>query len=829
MIDHQTLPVYAQREKILQKLKDNQVIVVESPTGSGKTTQLPLILYEAGYARQGEIGVTQPRRIAAVSVCDYIAGQLGVNVSETVGYKMRFYDETGPDTRIKILTDGMLLQEMKLDPMLSEYSVIMVDEAHERSLNIDFILGLLKQIISERPEFKVIISSATINPHVFSEYFDACPIIHIDAEMYPVEVSYTPPKYGDEDSMYRKITELVEEHIESGRQGDILIFLSGEQQIRDCMHQLESSSSSRKMFLLPLFGRLSKQQQDRVFIPTPKGKTKVVVSTNIAETSITIEDITLVIDSGLAKLNYYNPKTYTSSLIEMPVSKASTNQRKGRAGRTAKGRCCRLYTKQEYEHRSRFTPEEIIRTDLSEVVLRMSELGIYDFEGFDFLTQPSLEGIQSAVETLKMLHAIDAEHRLTNVGEKMALFPLTPRHSRIIIESILSYPQVLEESITAVSFLSARSPFVLTPGREIESRQAHHRFSSPHGDFVSYLNLFRSYAKIQDREKRESFSHSHHLDFQVMEEILHIDTQLTEIVADQNIPVLSGGSLREYLSCISTGLIQFVCVRSGRETYRSMKADRIRIHPGSILFRESPEYIVAGELMKTSRMYARVVSPLKPKWLESIYPGILSTLGKKKAPAKGGKQKREVQTEKAKSEDKVFLWNRTFSLVPYRGKKKLVLLPLEDLRSIQPEYSRRGKNLRGKIVYRGMDIHPGDKINNLLRIYPFLQPEEGIYEGVPKGTFILPRDTEALLEHFYMLFQLCRIKKQSSLLGFISLETDSNHRYWFKVKRTLHSCVDSTFFSLEQIADEHLEEAGKVSSNQYNEAYRKAAELLDHL
>ncbi len=827
MRTHHELPVYVQRDKILRQLEASQVIVVESPTGSGKTTQLPLILHEAGCSRKGMIGVTQPRRIAAVSVSGYIAEQLGTTVPGTVGYKMRFYDETAPDTRIKILTDGMLLQEMKLDPMLSEYSVIMVDEAHERSLNIDFILGLLKQVALQRPEFKIIISSATINPYAFSDYFDGCPITHIDAGMFPVEVCFTPPKYADEDSVYEKIAELTDEHISEGRQGDILVFLSGEQQIRDCLHRLDRSPKASSMFLLPLFGRLSKEQQDRVFIPTPEGKTKVVVSTNIAETSLTIDNITMVIDSGLAKLNYYNPHTHTSSLIEVPISRASCSQRKGRAGRTAPGICCRLYTQQEYRRRELYTPEEIIRTDLSEVVLRMAELEIYDFAGFDFLTQPSVEGIHAAVETLKLLKAVDDDHRLTDIGEMMALFPLSPRHSRIIIESILTYPDVLEETIIAVSYLSARSPFVLTPGREIESRQAHHHFSSPQGDFISYLNLYRRYRGITDRNQREDFCSQFHLDFQIMEEILHIAAQLTEIVSQQQIPVLSGGSLHDYLCCICSGLIQYVCVLSGRDSYRSMTADRIRIHPGSVLFRETPRFIVAGEIMKTSRMYARIVSPVKKEWLHDIYPGLLSHLGG--GTQQRGKQKKQQQKTAKQDAPEVSLWNRIFQTVPFRGKQRLIVLPLEELRRIQPDYLRRAKHLRGKIVYRGYDIHPGEKINALVRIYPHIQPEEGIYEGIPQDSFVLPEDAGTLLEHTYMLLKLCRMRRKKQVLGFIALETDGNHRYWFKVKRTLQSAADTTLFSLEQIADEHLEKAGETASDQFSEVYRRTTELIEHI
>ena len=316
------LPVYQHKDLIVSALQSHQVIVVESPTGSGKTTQMPVILYDAGFAQHGMIGVTQPRRIAAVSVSEFIARQLGTKIPGLVGYKMRFEDKTDHNTKIKIMTDGILLQEMKLDPYLSKYDVLIVDEAHERSLNIDFILGLLKRVLEVRPEFKVIVSSATINTQVFSEYFGECPVVKIDAITYPVTVVYDPADtavvndgvatgQAALEAQLIKISTIVERVVAEKRPGDILIFLPGEKAIKDCMTILATGPVGRSLHILPLYGRLGKDEQERVFDPAPWGKTKVVVSTNIAETSVTIDGITTVIDSGLAKLNFYNPKTFT--------------------------------------------------------------------------------------------------------------------------------------------------------------------------------------------------------------------------------------------------------------------------------------------------------------------------------------------------------------------------------------------------------------------------------------------------------------------------------------------------------------------------------------
>lgn len=828
------LPVYQQRNKIIEELKNNQVIVVESPTGSGKTTQLPLILYNSGYGKNGKIGVTQPRRIAAVSVCDYIAKQLDVFIPDIVGYKMRFYDMTSPKTDIKIMTDGILLQEMKLDPMLSEYSAIMVDEAHERSLNIDFILGLLKNIIEERPEFKVIISSATINPELFSNYFGGSPIIHIDARIHPVKTFYKPPKTDNEESMLELIQDVVEDHVLSHRPGDILIFLSGEKLIKETIQNLENSRYKKKMFILPLFGRLKKEEQDRVFIPTPPGKTKIVVSTNIAETSITIDNISLVIDSGAAKMNYYNQKTFTSSLVETPISKASCNQRKGRAGRTMPGTCFRLYDKKDFLQRPMYTLEEIKRTDLSEVVLRMAELGIKDFSSFDFISRPAKGGINSAVETLHMLHAIDTQNNLTEIGSMMVLFPLLPRHSRIIIEAIRKYPDVLYETIIAVAFLSTRSPFVLPVGEETEARHAHHSFASEYGDFVSYLTLFRKFRNITDNDDREAYTKKFYLDYQILQEIENIVEQLSEIIAEQQIPMTSGGSIRNYLCAVSAGLIQFVCVKTGgRGVYKTLTAEKIYIHPGSVMFREAPPFIVSGEIVRTSRMFARSVSPLKKEWLKDIYPELYPYLIKGTSPK--SKKKTEKDKEFAGKTDQesntVIIWNKIFKIRNYKGKKKLVLFPLETLKEVYPLYEKNKKGtkqIKGVITYHGFEIHKGDRLPSLMKILPYINTENGIYDDTPKGNFHIPDDINLLSDNLYQLLNLCRLKKGKNLLGFITLETDGTQTYWFKTIKSFHTAIDVTLFSLDQLADYINELHDSSYTKQYNEMYRKISNIFEN-
>ena len=819
------LPVYRQNQKILETLANNQVIVVESPTGSGKTTQIPQILYHSGYAEDGIIGVTQPRRIAAVSVTEFIAGQLGKAIPETIGYKMRFEDKTDPSTRIKIMTDGILLQEMKADYYLSRYSVIMVDEAHERSLNIDFILGLLKRILQERPRFKVIISSATINAEIFSEYFDECPIVKIDARVFPIKTIYDPPTQEDSDeALLIKIADIVTRVVKSKTEGDILIFMSGEKNIKDCINTLGTLSFSKRLQLLPLYARLSTQDQNRVF-NLYRGKKKVIVATNIAETSVTIDGITSVVDPGLAKMSFYNRRTFTTSLVEIPISRASCNQRKGRAGRTAPGTCYRLYNRHEYESRPLFTTEEIFRTDLSEVVLRMAELGITDFENFDFLSPPGRQGIISAIETLRLLEALDEDRSLTRVGQMMVRFPMLPKHSRMIVESILHHPRVLEEVLTAASFLTTNSPFLLPMGEELEARKAHHTFRDPLGDFVSYLKILRAYVNSKNRV---SFCKRYYFDPEVMREILNVKLQLEEIVSDLGVPIQSGGEYSDYLCAVSKGLIQFVCCRSGRGIYRSLTAGKIFIHPGSVMFQESPSYIVAGEIVKTSRTYARSVSVLSPSLLKRISPLLYEGLVTK---AGGNRRKKLVHLSERDYTTQIKIGSEIFKIVKEKG-KKVVLLPWQSLGhvlkdidvSVLPDY----RTLRGRILYEGFELFSGAKLNTLLALAKRVDIGRGVLRRWPRGTYTYSDSAATLCNALSNLLSPCARKKQSKKLGFLALYSDGQGRYWYRCAKGFHSALSESLSSLENLGDE----IAGVSHDRdrmegINTAFRRLSSLLE--
>lgn len=842
-IDYKSLPVYEQKERILEALKENQVIVVQSPTGSGKTTQIPVILHEAGYDSTGMIAVTQPRRIAALSVSEFISKQLGTSYPGLVGYKMRFEDKTNETTKIKIMTDGMLLQEMKLDPWLSKYSVIMVDEAHERSLNIDFALGLLKRVLEVRKEFKIIVSSATMNAEAFSQYFGLCPIVTIDTVTFPVAMVYDPPKIpastiSEEasDMLLQKIGETVRRVLDNGDDGGILIFLPGEKIIKDCMRYLDHSHYASKLHTLPLYGRLSKEDQERVFLEPPKGKKKVIISTNIAETSVTIADITTVIDSGLAKLNFYNPRTFTSTLSETQVSKASCNQRRGRAGRTREGTCYRLYGRKDFESRPLYTTEEIYRTDLSEVVLQMADLGITDFMGFDFISHPGKEGIIGAIDTLDMLGALDEERNLSSIGKLMVNFPLEPRVSRIIVESIMKYPDVMEEVLIASSFLSANSPYVLPPGEEMEARKAHHRFQEIEGDFVSYLKLFSEFTNSQNKSM---FCEKNYLDLRMMLEIQNIDEQLKEIVGHMGLPIVGGGDKSDYLTCIASGMIQFVCERSGRESYRSLTADKIFIHPGSVMFRKEPLYIVAGEIVRTSRMFAMSVSPLTRNILGKLSDDILPRLDAasshsgKNASQKKERNKNFLEKSHGSEGKRTFNLSGTcFTVEKIKG-RNTVILPVEELkRALKNAGSDKNdvpKGLCGKIVYPdGYSLFEDVKISQILNLSAHIDftPLSGKKWNRNLNISIDEKNAaENLTCAIENVLKVAEAKKKSKSYGLIALYTDGNGNYWTKVSKGLHTAVKESIYSLETLVDKE-DFFTKEEQSKINKIYRLLNNVL---
>jgi len=826
----QKLPVYKQRSKILRKLSKNSVIVVESPTGSGKTTQLPQILYEAGYANKGVIGITQPRRLAAVSVANFIARQQNISIPGIVGYKMRFEDNTVAETRIKVMTDGILLQEIKADYDLSRYSAMIIDEAHERNLNIDFILGLLKRIIKRRPEFKVIISSATINASIFSQYFDDCPIVYIDTVIYPVDVHYAPVEESrDNTALYDKISSQVSAICKLNKPGDILIFLSGVKDINMCTDALALNPYAQSLEILPLYSRLSSDEQEKVFHEFPK-KRKVIVATNIAETSITIDGVVYVIDSGLAKMNYYNPRTFTSSLVEMSISRAACNQRKGRAGRTRPGVCYRLYRFADYEKRDLYTLEEIFRTDLSEVIMRMAEIGIHDFENFDFLSSPGIDNIKSAINTLRLMDALDQNRDLTSTGKMMAIFPMLPRHSRVIVEAIMKYPDVLEQVLIATSFLTANSPFLLPQGEEMEARKAHHTFQDANGDFLSYLKIYGSF---QSATNKEQFCKAHYLEDRAMYEIVNIKQQLTDIVSEMGIPVVEGTfNLKDYLCAISRGLIQFVCAKTNKGDYRSLTAEKILIHPGSVMFKESPKFIVAGEIIKTTKMYARSVSELKYNWIKDISPSLLALGSSGGGGGASTHDDRRRNKEPRDFTNQVKIGKEVFEVKKTHGNRKFVMLPWQKLKPAIEQIDRGQrqdfKGLRGTVQYENYELLPDTALNTIIDIMPRLELNKGVIAHWPQNRYEFKSNSAKVLDYIDKLLCLCGKPIKNSKLGFLTLYTDNKGYFWFKSTKSFFSALSESMASLESLADEHMENLPANEKEIVNCTYRKLADLFDN-
>ena len=791
-MNFQDLPVYRHRQEILDALGQNQTIIVESPTGSGKTTQLPLILKEAGYDERGIIGITQPRRIAAVSVSEFIKRQIN-DTGSYCAYKMRFADTSNRDTRIKIMTDGILLQEVKLDKTLSRYSVIMVDEAHERSLNIDFILGLLKEIAEVRKDLKIIISSATINAKVFSDFFDGAPVITIDSKPYEVEVRYEPAVLmrDTEDLYYEKIVQLVKRSMDED-QGDVLVFLPGEAEIKNCVGALEHSYIQNRLQIYPLYGRLSREEQEKVFTPTLEGKVKVVVSTNIAETSLTIDGIKTVIDSGMAKINFYNQKTFTSALLPMPISRASADQRKGRAGRTAPGICYRLYSDTNYEHRPEYSEEEILHSDLAEVVLRMSELEIYNTSTFPFITPPLQSALKSAEETLITIGAIEEDHHLTNIGARMILFPLVPRLSRVIVEAILNYPEVMNDVLIAVAFLSAKTPYVLPPGEELSARDAHKALSDKtYGDFVAMLKLYKTYEPIRTRKERENFCQRHYLDVEAMDEIVHIKEQIELIVSDLGIPISDNCRIPEFFCCLMAGLRQYVCLKVDKFSYRSITTDKILIHPGSAWFDRLPEFLLAGEIVKTSRMYARTVSPVRADWIQQVDRSLLAQL-------KDGKRRRDASGETEANGQKI---NIEMEMAPYiiqekgRDGKPVYAVPVSKLSSLP---------VRGNVKFF---LKCGDSLSRTTVSAKRIDKELSLIPDVKQplrkkmnGTYSPGKKQFGELEEM-LNYAFCPYTAGKKEFGFLAI-VNHGKKYSLIPQSTITGAAKETMYALNQLIDQ---------------------------
>lgn len=851
-MEFKDLPVYRNKEEILKGLRENQAIIVESPTGSGKTTQIPLILLEAGYAVDKMIGITQPRRIAALSVCDFIKKQLNLD-NNFCSYKMRFYDTTDLNTRIKIMTDGILLQELKHDPDLQDYSVIMVDEAHERSLNIDFILGLLKNLMKKRPDLKIIISSATINVKSFSRFLNDCRIVSIKSPVYPVSVKYLPPATsGNIDEIIDTIVQIINIKMKIfAKNGfrnndDILVFLPGEFDIKTCIREIAFRCDYKHLQIYPLYGRLNKEEQEQVFTPTEPEKIKVIVSTNIAETSITIDGIKNVIDSGYAKINFYNQKDFSSALVTEKISRSSAEQRKGRAGRVAPGFCYRLYSQDDFKQRPEYSMEEILRTDLSEVILRMSDLGIFDYENFPFITRPEKNAIASAEKTLNFIGAIDPQRHLTKIGEIMVNFPLAPRHSRVIVEAMMNYPDVMEEILIAVSFLSVRTPFILPVDQEDEARAAHKRFVSKDGDFVAFLDIFNAFSALEGLQKRTDFCQRNFLDLQTMLEIVHVDEQLSEIVSSLGFILSKGGSKEDYLCCLASGLKQYVCMQENKFSYSSLTSSSIYIHPGSAWFQKMPRIILAGEIVSTSRRYARTVSPLTTEILNRISPTLYNDLVQKTqnrnsddrdddsdgSPRRKDKGQRKAEKDGRDSNQPsklIQVYGKSYpslQLSQKKGKPQvLVMIPFDDLvflSKAQAKARRHPKNFRGVVMLGNKMIHKGDSLFNIIDLAGKL-PENKIPVDLRKERGWTVDGFDSVRNKLDLLGRYAILPNDSQALGFVELETSGNDNFYLNANPDFYDCLTNTSYSLMALKD------SIKGDDALNRCYNRIMNILNRL
>ncbi|HEX3733488.1 MAG TPA: ATP-dependent RNA helicase HrpA, partial [Mycobacteriales bacterium] len=618
------LPVTARREEIAAAIAEHQVVIVAGETGSGKTTQLPKICAELGRGVRGLIGHTQPRRLAARTVAERIAAELRVELGGAVGYAVRHTDRVSDDTRIKVMTDGILLAEIGRSPMLLGYDTIIIDEAHERSLNIDFLMGYLTRLLPQRPELKVIITSATIDSEKFAAHFDNAPIIEVTGRTYPVELRYRPMRDPDRKidlDQIDAVCEAVDELVTEGP-GDILAFFSGEREIRDAAEALRGRKLANTE-VVPLFARLSAADQHKVFSPHP-GR-RIVLATNVAETSLTVPGVRYVIDTGTARISRFSNRTKVQRLPIEPISQASANQRAGRCGRVADGICIRLYTEADFDSRPAYTDPEILRTNLAAVLLRMISLGLGDIAAFPFLDPPDNRAVTAGLQLLEELGALrDGEsNRLTKIGRSLARFPVDPRFGRMLLEADRN--GCLGEAVIIVAGLSIQDPREEPPDRREAARAQHARFADPNSDFVSLLNLWNYLAELRGQLSGSAFRRRcgkeflHHLRIREWEDLVsQLRRACTELGLGPGKPNAEPDPDRLHASLLA-GLLSHIGLYDGtKREYAGARNTRFAIAPGSTLFRKSPRWVAAAELVETSRLWGRVAARIQPEWIEPL-------------------------------------------------------------------------------------------------------------------------------------------------------------------------------------------------------------------
>ena len=623
------LPVSLRHDEIVNAIKQNQVVIICGETGSGKTTQIPKMCLEAGCGVRGLIGHTQPRRLAARAVAERIAEELGESLGQSVGYKVRFTDVTSKSSLIKLMTDGILLSETASDRLLLNYDCIIIDEAHERSLNIDFLLGYLKTVLAKRPELKLIITSATIDPQSFSSHFNNAPIIEVSGRTYPVEVVYMPPSMPSEDEDFaqelpqmvlKAFKYLMHEH----GPGDVLVFLPGEREIMDLLGFL-NKSHLKGVEILPLFARLASSEQHKIF--TSHSGIRIILATNVAETSLTVPGIRYVIDPGTARLLRYSPRTKVQSLPIEKISKASANQRQGRCGRIGPGVCVRLYSKEDYNSRQDFTDPEILRSNLAAVILQMVALRLGDVVSFPFIDPPQIKQITDGMRLLEELGAVEnvkgqntATLELTEIGKNLASLPVDPRLGRMILQG--AKLGALREVLIIVSALAVMDPRESPWDKKEASRQAHARFNDDKSDFLSYLKLYQHIVKLQAEESSSQWRRTLKKEFISYLRVREWFDVLRQLRASCNILKFKLNEAEADYESIHRSLLSGLLSQIGhfddndKQLYAGARGIKFVLHPSSNLAKRKPKWVMCGELSETSRLFARNVAQIDPLWVE---------------------------------------------------------------------------------------------------------------------------------------------------------------------------------------------------------------------
>ena len=623
--------------------------MISGETGSGKSTQLPLIALQAGIGVRGLIGHTQPRRIAARGVAARLASQMGSSLGKEVGFKIRFDDKTGNDTFVKLMTDGILLAETQSDRFLNQYELIIIDEAHERSLNIDFLLGGLKRMLAKRRDLKLIITSATINTERFANHFTVdpdqpVPIINVEGRTYPVELRYNPPETdGDVDSQADVSDHVVQScrELVATEDGDILVFLPTEADIRGVSKKLKGALSGSRIDILPLYARLSTSQQNEIF--QPKSARRIVLATNVAESSITVPRISCVVDTGTARISHYSARSKVQRLPIQSISQASADQRSGRCGRIGPGVCVRLYAEDDFESRQKFTTPEIRRTNLASVILQTLHLRLGDIEEFPFIDPPRVESIRDGFKTLFEIGAVDEKKQLTQLGRRLGRLPVDPRIGRMIFAA--GDEGCLEDVLVIAAALEIQSPKLRPVERKQAADTAHEQFADEQSDFLALLNLWNWY---QDRKEDLSKSklrracEQNFISYQLMRQWQEIHRQLRSMVQREGLKGKRGGTNESYAAIhrsLMTGLLSGVAMLGDKHEYTGAGGIKFHLWPGSDVFGAKPKWIIAAEVLETTRRYGRTVAAISPDWIERIAPHLIK---KRHTDARWSKKKQSV-------------------------------------------------------------------------------------------------------------------------------------------------------------------------------------------